>query len=53
MARNFKELQARMDPASRADNKRRVREEVRPVALDEPRRSKRRKAVTDKPLRCP
>lgn len=47
MARNFKELQARMD------NKWRVREELRPVALDEPRSSKRRKAVKDKHLRRP
>ena len=29
MARNYKELQALMDPASIADNKRRVREELR------------------------
>ena len=28
MARNYKELQAKMDPASRADNERRVREEL-------------------------
>jgi transcriptional regulator with XRE-family HTH domain len=35
MARNYKELQALMDPASIADNKRRVREELRRMALDE------------------
>lgn len=35
MARNYKELQARMDPASRADNKRRVREELQRMALEE------------------
>jgi transcriptional regulator with XRE-family HTH domain len=35
MARNFKELQAKMDPASRADNTRRVSEELRRMALEE------------------
>lgn len=35
MARNYKELQALMDPASVADNKRRVRQELRRMALDE------------------
>ena len=35
MARNYKELQALMDPASIADNKRHVREELRRMALDE------------------
>jgi transcriptional regulator with XRE-family HTH domain len=35
MARNFKELQAKMDPASRADNKRQVREELQRMALEE------------------
>ena len=35
MARNYKELQAKMDPASRADNERRVREEVQRMALEE------------------
>ena len=35
MARNYKELQALMDPASIADNKRRVREDLRRMALDE------------------
>ena len=34
MARNFKELQARMDPADRADNVRRVRDEIQRMALD-------------------
>jgi len=37
MARNYKELQALMVPASVADNKRRVREELRRMALDESR----------------
>lgn len=35
MARNFKELQAKMDPASREDNKQRVREELHRMALDD------------------
>src|ERR1035438_1841617 len=35
MARNFKELQASMDPASRADNMQRVSEELRRMALEE------------------
>ena len=35
MARSYKELQAKMDPASRADNERRVREELRRMALEE------------------
>jgi transcriptional regulator with XRE-family HTH domain len=35
MARNFKELQATMDPASRADNMQRVSEELRRMALEE------------------
>jgi DNA-binding XRE family transcriptional regulator len=35
MARNFKELQAKMSPADRVDNQRRVREELQRVALDE------------------
>src|SRR5713226_3735858 len=35
MARNFKELQAKMDPASRADNKQRVKEELQRMALEE------------------
>jgi len=33
MARNYEELQARMDPASRADNARRVRDELQRMAL--------------------
>ena len=41
MARNFKELQAKMDPASRADNDRRVREELQRMALDELRNAKK------------
>ena len=40
MARNYKELQVLMDPASIADNKRRVREELRRMALDELRGAK-------------
>src|SRR5437660_4098695 len=40
MARNFKELQAKMDPASRADNKQRVREELQRMALEELRTAK-------------
>jgi transcriptional regulator with XRE-family HTH domain len=35
MARNFKELQAKMDPAAHADNMLRVREEVQRMALEE------------------
>jgi DNA-binding XRE family transcriptional regulator len=35
MARNYKELQAKMDPASRADNQQRVSEELRRMALEE------------------
>jgi transcriptional regulator with XRE-family HTH domain len=41
MARNYKELQEKMDPASRADNVRRVREELQGMALDELRSAKR------------
>src|SRR5436309_3561231 len=40
MARNYKELQAKMDPASRADNKQRVREELQRMALEELRGAK-------------
>jgi len=40
MARNYKELQAKMDPASVADNRRRVREELHRMALDELRSAK-------------
>jgi transcriptional regulator with XRE-family HTH domain len=35
MARNYKELQAKMDPASLADNKKRVSEELQRMALEE------------------
>ncbi len=41
MARNFKELQAKMDPASRADNTRRVSDELQRMALEELRGAKR------------
>jgi transcriptional regulator with XRE-family HTH domain len=41
MTRNYKELQERMDPASRADNVRRVRGELQRMALDELRSAKR------------
>jgi DNA-binding XRE family transcriptional regulator len=40
MARNYKELQATMDPASRLDNQRRVREELQKMALQELRDAK-------------
>jgi len=40
MAKNFKELQAKMDPASRADNTKRVREELQRMALEELRCAK-------------
>src|ERR1700689_3481204 len=40
MARNFKELQQKMNPASRADNRQRVREELQRIALDELRTAK-------------
>ena len=40
MARNFKELQAKMDPASRADNAQRLREELQRMALEELRGAK-------------
>jgi transcriptional regulator with XRE-family HTH domain len=40
MARNYKELQAKMDPASLADNKQRVREELQRMALEELRGAK-------------
>jgi len=40
MARNYKELQAKMDPASLADNQRRVREELQRMALEELRGAK-------------
>ena len=41
MARNYKELQEKMDPTSRADNARGVREELQRMALDELRNAKR------------
>ena len=41
MARNFKELQAKMNPADRADNERILREELQRMALDELRNAKR------------
>jgi len=40
MARNYKELQARMDPASVADNRQRVREELQRMALEDLRNAK-------------
>jgi transcriptional regulator with XRE-family HTH domain len=40
MARNYKELQAKMNPADVADNRRRVREELQRMALDELRTAK-------------
>lgn len=40
MARNYKELQAKMDPASVADNRVRVREELQRMALEELRSAK-------------
>ncbi|HTB19102.1 MAG TPA: XRE family transcriptional regulator [Bryobacteraceae bacterium] len=40
MARNFKELQAGMDPGARADNRQRVRDELQRMALDELRSAK-------------
>jgi transcriptional regulator with XRE-family HTH domain len=41
VARNYKGLQEKTDPASRADNVRRVREELQGMALDELRSAKR------------
>ncbi len=40
MARNYKELQAKMDPASIADHKRRLHEELQRMALKDPHGSK-------------
>lgn len=40
MARNFKELQEKMDPAARADNRQRVRDELRRMALEKLRSAK-------------
>jgi hypothetical protein len=36
MARNFKELQEKMDPTIRSDNRQRVRDELQLMAHDEP-----------------
>src|SRR6266699_6256104 len=41
MARNYKELQQKMDPASRSDNVLRVRDELQRMALEELRNAKR------------
>jgi transcriptional regulator with XRE-family HTH domain len=40
MARNYKELQAKMNPADVADNKQRVRDELQRMALDELRNAR-------------
>lgn len=40
MARNYKELQAKMNPADLAENRQRVREELQRMALDELRSAK-------------
>jgi len=40
MARNFRELQEKMNPAARGDNQLRVREELQRMALDELRSAK-------------
>ena len=40
MARNYKELQAKMNPADIAENRQRVREELQSMALDELRNAK-------------
>src|ERR1700685_4179996 len=40
MARNYKELQAKMNPADIAENKQRVRDELQRMALDELRNAK-------------
>src|SRR6202161_1402557 len=40
MARNYKELQAKMNPADVAENRQRVREELQRMALDELRSAK-------------
>jgi transcriptional regulator with XRE-family HTH domain len=40
MSRNFKELQQKMDPVSRSDNRQRVRDELQRMALDELRSAK-------------
>src|ERR1035441_7114413 len=46
MPRNFKELQAKMDPAAVADNQERVRDELQRMALEE-LRSARQLTQTD------
>jgi transcriptional regulator with XRE-family HTH domain len=40
MGRNYKELQSKMDPASRAGNQQRVREELQRLALEELRQAR-------------
>jgi hypothetical protein len=40
MSRNFKELQAKMDPVGRTDNTRRVSEELQRLALEDVRGAK-------------
>jgi len=40
MARNFKELQEKMDPTDRSDNQWHVRDELQRMALDELRIAK-------------
>lgn len=40
MSRNYKELQAKMNPASRADNRQRARDEIQRMALEELRTAK-------------
>lgn len=40
MAQNYKELQAKMNPASRADNQQRVREELHRMSQEELREAK-------------
>ncbi len=39
MARNFEELQEKMDPANRSDNQQRVHDELQRIALDDLRRA--------------
>ena len=46
MARNFQELQGKMDPASRADNVRQVREELQRMALEELRGAEQPRSPT-------
>jgi hypothetical protein len=46
MSRNYKELQAKMDPASLADNQQRVSEELQRMALQELRAARLLKQVT-------